>query len=75
QKFDGVKFEVTNSIVYLPPSFFFRLLPSALCLLPCPNQDHQKLPRTKIFLKLLFLRVLCGSAVAYGKPLCVYVIP
>jgi hypothetical protein len=24
----------------------FRLLPSALCLLPSPNRDHQKLPRT-----------------------------
>ncbi|MHC5779019.1 DNA cytosine methyltransferase [Nostoc sp.] len=26
-------------------SFLF-LLPSAVCLLPYPNQDHQKLPRT-----------------------------
>ncbi|BBD71019.1 hypothetical protein NIES4072_74310 [Nostoc commune NIES-4072] len=32
------------SIVGIFPSSF--LLPSAVCLLPSPSQDHQKLPRT-----------------------------
>jgi hypothetical protein len=50
--FDGVKFEVSQ--LYLSD---FRLLPSALCLLPSafPNQDHQKLPRTQKSIELVLM--------------------